>query len=182
MAYSKRLNKMKWIKLFEGFINNEKGVNLANIIFDKYRSGIWRDYAKEDLEAIEWKEIETLTHIYIYTTLQNRYNWLAFVYVKSSKELLWYIGQPILEEIDEKADFYLSDMKLKTKRKGFPHISFRNFDNWKLLISDFFSKRYPIKYCRRKEFRELETAMMRMEYLLKTRSIVGHQSGIRIFW
>ena len=162
---------MKWIKLFEGFINNEKEVNLANTIFDNYRSGIWCDYVKKRLEAIDWKEIETLTHIYIYTKeLHDGHNWLAFVYVKSSKELLWYNGQPILAEIDEKAGFYLSDMKLRTKRKGFRHISFRNFDNWKALISDFFSKRYPIKYCRRKEFRELETAMMRLKYLLETRS------------
>ncbi len=85
---------MKWIKLFEGFTNNEKEVNLANTIFDKYRSGIWCDYVKKRLEAIDWKEIETLTHIYIYTKelhenggwfVPSPSYWLAFVYVKKSK-------------------------------------------------------------------------------------------------
>ncbi len=188
MVYSKRLNKMKWVKLFEGFLNNEKGVNLANTIFDKYRYGIWREYVKKSLEAIDWKEVETKSRIYIYTkgptiaySSENkkeffRHNYLTFVYVKSSKELLWYSGQPILAEIDEKAGFYLSNMKLKEKTKGLRltpiprFISFHISDKWEAVISDLFSGRHYVKYCRKIDWNELERNKRIFKKLMQTRS------------
>ena len=181
MVYSKGLNKMKWVKLFEGFLN-EKGVNLANTIFDKYRSGIWREYVEESLEAIDWKEVETTSRIYIYTkgptiaySSENkkeffRHNYLTFVYVKRSKELLWYSGQPILAEIDEKAGFYLSNMKLKEKPKGPRFISFHIFDKWKAVISDLFSGKHYVKYCRNIDWDELERNKRIFKKLMQTRS------------